>query len=265
LIVTPEGPRPIGGLRDGEIVMARGTCGDPVPARIARVHRSATQSVVTLCFSGEMVRTTRHHPFWSHTHQAWVQAEALKRGDRLLTLDGPSALEDVGIEDDLQPTLNLEIEGLHTFLVGAAGALVHNGSKRPDFTDPVKRPTRIYRVIRVDPDGTRVVIYIGKTWQGDKRDLDTRFEQHLRSKPEWAKLFDEKTPGGLPRIRIELEREGRWTVFETAVWEEHFIRAYKLDHVDLKAIAVNAVDLQNKGVPLTKETFNLYRSRFQGC
>ena len=265
LIVTPTGLTPIDDLCDGDAVLARTPTGGPVTARVARVHRNATQSVVTLRFSGETVRTTRQHPFWSETHGRWIPAAALMRGDRLLTLAGPAAVESVTVDDDLQPTLNLEIEGLHTFLVGTAGALVHNGTKRPGFDDPVKRHTRIYRVVRIEDDGTETVIYIGKTWQGDQRDVVRRFMQHLRKKPEWRKLFDEKGPDGLPRVRVELEKPGHWTVFETAVWEEHYIRKYKLNRADLERLAVDAVDLQNKGVPLTKEAFNRYRSRFRGC
>jgi hypothetical protein len=264
-IVTPGGPKAIESLVDGDLVMARLPGELPVPARIARVHRSATQRVVTLGLSGDVIRTTGGHPFWSENDSTWKSARDLVAGDVLLTLIGPQRLDTVTIEDELQPTLNLEVEGMHTFLVGAAGALVHNGTKRPGFDDPVKRPTRIYRVIVVDDNGEVTVIYVGKTWQGGKGDAFTRFEQHLATKADWAKLRAEKGPDGLPRVRIEVEAEGNWTVFETAVWEEHTIRKYRLNRGDLEKLAVDKVDLENKGVPVTKETFNRYRSRFQGC
>jgi len=264
-IVTPAGLRPIESIAEGDYVLARTPDDGAVPARVARVHRSVTQLVVTLGFKRQEIQTTRSHPFWSESDRSWKPAGALTTGELLLTLDGAEPLQSVTVRTEVQPTLNLEIEGMHTFLVGAAGALVHNGTKRPGFDDLVKRPTRIYRVIRVNDDGTEQVIYIGKTWQGDRGDVYTRFEQHLRKKATWADLFKERTSDGEPRVRVELEAEGHWTVFETAVWEEHSIRKYRLNRADLEKLAVDGVDLQNKGVPITMETFNRLRSRFRGC
>lgn len=267
LVETPDGPRPIEALQAGDLVLARSPDAAPVPARVLQVHGSATRAVVSLSIAGETIRTTREHPFWSVDQQAWRPALALEPGEVLLTRWGPLALEAVVVADDLQPTLNLEVEGLHTFLVGACGVLVHNGGgvRRPDFADLVKRPTRIYRVIRIVGDGKRIVIYVGKTWQGDRGDVQVRFGGHLRDKPEWAKWYSQKTSDGGPRLIVEVEKSGSWTVFETAVWEEHFIRKYRANRVDLGRIDVAGVALENTGVPLTKDAFNLYRSRFAGC
>lgn len=265
-VVTPSGVRPIDTLVEGDEVLARMPGELPVAARVAKVHRSATRTVVTLGVRGETIRTTAGHPFWSDGDRAWQPAKALVPGDILLTLAGPQRLDTVTIDDDdLQPTLNLEVEGLHTFLVGTAGALVHNGTRRPGFDDPVKRPTRIYRVVLVGDDGSVSVIYIGKTYQGGRGNAYIRFEQHLATKAEWAKWRAQTAKDGGLRLRIQIEAEGDWTVFETAVWEEHAIRKYRLNRSELEKHATDPVDLQNKGVPVTKESFNRYRSRFRGC
>ena len=266
LIATPDGPRPIEALKAGDLVLARCADAAPVPARVLQVHGSATRSVVSLSIAGETIRTTREHPFWSVDHQAWRPALGLEPGEALLTSSGPVALDAVVVADELQPTLNLEIERLHTFLVGACGVLVHNGggTKRPDFKDLVKRPTRIYRVTRIH-GGSRILIYVGKTWQGDRGDVQVRFGQHLRDKPQWAQWLAEKTADGGPGLVVDVEKSGSWTVFETAVWEDHFIRKYRANRADLARIDVDSVALENTGVPLTKETFDLYRSRFAGC
>jgi hypothetical protein len=72
------------------------------------------------------------------------------------------------------------------------------------------------------PDGSLQVIYVGKT----RQTLQERFRQHLDSKPQWEGR----------RLNIEPEREGQWTNFLTAVWENHEIEVYREETRNLKTI-----------------------------
>jgi RHS repeat-associated protein len=85
--------------------------------------------------------TTAEHPFWSVTDDAWVNAEDLRPGDRLLSVDGRTAVTvtSVRVWTGLEAMYNLTVDGIHTYYVmaGSTSVLVHNTGGDP-----------------CDPDGT---------------------------------------------------------------------------------------------------------------
>ncbi|MFF1300999.1 MULTISPECIES: RHS repeat-associated core domain-containing protein [unclassified Streptomyces] len=82
---------------------------------------------------------TNHHPFWSPSERAWINAVDLKKGATLRTSTG--AVVEVAAThsfDRRQETRNLTVDGLHTYyvLAGDTPVLVHNcppaiGPQRP--------------------------------------------------------------------------------------------------------------------------------------
>jgi len=151
----------------------------------------------------------------------------------------------------VSPTLNLEIADLHNYFVGRNGLLVHNGSPRPNFRDLTKRPNRIYRIVETLPDGKERVIYVGKTRQGGLDDVHTRFQGHLRKKPEWRGR----------NLRPEQVHSGEWTEFETAVWEKHILEKYKKIASDKQEGHI----VENDAEPIAQETFKKLKRNFRGC
>ncbi|MFD7099494.1 polymorphic toxin-type HINT domain-containing protein, partial [Streptomyces xanthophaeus] len=77
----------------------------------------------------EVITTTDHHPFWSETVMAWVDAGDLQPGSNLLTVDrGLVELVASRSYRTMQATYNLTVADLHTYyvLAGNTPVLVHN-------------------------------------------------------------------------------------------------------------------------------------------
>ncbi len=75
------------------------------------------------------VTATRHHPFWSPSRHAWVDAGQLKPGMTLLTSAGTKVTVTATRSfRGSHETRNLTIDGLHTYyvLAGTTPVLVHN-------------------------------------------------------------------------------------------------------------------------------------------
>ncbi len=77
----------------------------------------------------ETLTATNEHPFWSPSEKAWIEAESLRPGMTLRTVDGSA----VSIERNhpfakTARTYNLTVEALHTYyvLAGTTPVLVHN-------------------------------------------------------------------------------------------------------------------------------------------
>ena len=80
--------------------------------------------------TGELT-TTYHHPFYSTTREAFVDAADLKAGDKLQQPDGTTAtVLSVRLYHFTSTTYNLTVNGLHTYyvLAGNTPVLVHNDS-----------------------------------------------------------------------------------------------------------------------------------------
>jgi len=101
-------------------------------------------------------------------------------------------------------------------------------------------------VLKKNANGQFEPFYVGKTFQGEKGSVLERFEQHLAGKEDWKSSFERG------ELKIEPIKEGTWTEFETAVWEEHYIRYYG----GLKKENGSLVNARHE---LTRETYEEYK------
>ena len=135
LVLTRKGLRPIGTLAiDDEVWAYDEASGEmgwyPVTAVWAEEHRI----VVHLTIAGELIETTREHPFKT-AEGAWVAAGRLQVGDRIYRADGTvGTVEAIGFLSAPQVMYNLTVAEAHTYFVGVGRWLVHN-----DCGDPVRQ------------------------------------------------------------------------------------------------------------------------------
>lgn len=96
---------------------------------ITKGDKDFTEVVVKASDATAEIIATNHHPFWSPSERAWVNAVDLKSGMTLRTDDGTViAVDATHSFHRKQETRNLTVEGLHTYyvLAGATPVLVHN-------------------------------------------------------------------------------------------------------------------------------------------
>jgi len=124
-VASEQGPVPIDRLEVGDAVLALdldvgATCVQKVSA-VIRAHANET---LELHFGDEVVTCTPAHRFYTGR---WVAARDLAAGDRVLCGDGRwQELQDARPSTGPRPVFNLEVEGLHNYLVGRSGLVVHN-------------------------------------------------------------------------------------------------------------------------------------------
>ena len=129
---TPEGPRAIESLRAGDIVLSRDeSTGATSPARITRTFVRHVTSLVDVRIADgsgaiDVVRATPEHPFWT-IDRGWVGAGALVLDEPLLDARArPLFVVSVTAVSEDARVYNMEVEGAHTYFVGAHQAWVHN-------------------------------------------------------------------------------------------------------------------------------------------
>jgi hypothetical protein len=153
LIATPNGPRPIGEIFEGDSTLAYNfKSGVWVVRRVTKRHENVYEGpVVTLTTDGGPIRTTVYHPFWVLSGRdlaerstprkldemedqgqslpgRWVNSHELRVGDVLFGQDGKQRIL-LRIEQEYRsafPVFNLTIDEHHSFAVGADAVLVHN-------------------------------------------------------------------------------------------------------------------------------------------
>ncbi|MCH0541411.1 hypothetical protein I3F58_17955 [Streptomyces sp. MUM 203J] len=135
-VLTADGSsKPIEDLETGDQVIATDpeTGETAVKTVTATIFTEDDKAYVDLTVSTdegpEVIATTDHHPFWSESEQAWLDAGDLKPGMTLRTDTGTTviiaATRSYGA---LQSTYNLTVSDLHTYyvLAGQTPVLVHN-------------------------------------------------------------------------------------------------------------------------------------------
>jgi RHS repeat-associated protein len=130
-VAVKGGRVPIESLRKGDKVLAfnekTNALEEKVVVRAFTIERADSFVVET---ENERIHTTYEHPFFEKT-KGWTAAGALSPGDRLMVFEGGQAeAVVVGTSRATGEIIvhNLEVEGLHTFLVGEDGVAVHNVS-----------------------------------------------------------------------------------------------------------------------------------------
>ncbi|WP_329230980.1 polymorphic toxin-type HINT domain-containing protein [Streptomyces canus] len=129
-ITTEHGTKPIEDIRTGDRVWAQDPeTGERRLRTVAGVMERTAGALVSVDIGTETLRATTEHPFWVRG-KGWTGAEALRPGDRLTTLDGKGArVESVTKKRGPVQVFNFEVEGDHTYFVGASKVLVHNACR----------------------------------------------------------------------------------------------------------------------------------------
>ena len=134
LVMTPHGAAPIETIQVGETVIAPSPEPHAAAAateshRVVRVIHTPDQPLARLVVEAnagtrEALLVTPNHPFWV-TGRGWVSVASLAPSDALGE-HGELHVASIAMTDRTSDVWNLEVEGAHTYLVGASGALVHN-------------------------------------------------------------------------------------------------------------------------------------------
>jgi hypothetical protein len=85
-------------------------------------------TVVDLVVEGEVITTTKNHPFWSVTDQRFERADELSPGEEVLGSDGRiRTVSELRMRTERRElAYNLSVRGIHTYHVGQSAILVHN-------------------------------------------------------------------------------------------------------------------------------------------
>ncbi|MGI5185572.1 polymorphic toxin-type HINT domain-containing protein [Dactylosporangium sp. CA-152071] len=116
-----------------EVLATDPETGETTTRTVVRKHVNFDTDLTDVTLTGEAgpetLHTTQHHPFWSQTRQAWVDAAQLQPGEHVRALDGSLVtVESVRSVDDSRVMHDLTVSEIHTYyvIVGARPVLVHN-------------------------------------------------------------------------------------------------------------------------------------------
>ncbi|MEU7116660.1 polymorphic toxin-type HINT domain-containing protein [Streptomyces sp. NPDC046182] len=142
VLLADGSSKPIEDLETGDEVLATDpeTGESAVKTVTATIFTKNDKTYIDLVLKTEndasTLTTTDHHPFWSESEQAWIDAGDLTPGMTLRADDGNTVkVQASRTYQAWQDTYNLTVAGIHTYyvLAGATPVLVHNCNGR----DPV--------------------------------------------------------------------------------------------------------------------------------
>jgi len=119
--------KPISELRPGDLVEAYDPAtGKTGPHTVTAVTVNRDPATEHLVLDTGPIETTPNHPFYT-TDRGWVEAGALRIGERIRTATGTDATV-VSFTLDAHPASmwDITVAGAHSFFVGSGAALVHN-------------------------------------------------------------------------------------------------------------------------------------------
>jgi hypothetical protein len=102
---------------------------EPGPGQVvtATFKHEPDGELLTVSVAGEEIGCTANHPFWSEDRQEFVEASALREGERVLTrLEGISAVTKIIPRPPTEWVYNFEVQGEHVYEISRLGLLVHN-------------------------------------------------------------------------------------------------------------------------------------------
>ncbi|MEV6631637.1 RHS repeat-associated core domain-containing protein [Actinoplanes sp. NPDC051470] len=120
---------PIDEIDPGEVVYAADPETGAQGGRTVTASWAHGDELLDLKLSVGSVTTTINHPFWNATDRLWERADALDRGDRVVTRAGFGTVEGLMVRTAHPGTAyNLTVDDLHTYyvLAGNTPVLVHN-------------------------------------------------------------------------------------------------------------------------------------------
>jgi hypothetical protein len=218
LVKAPGGDVSIDTLVPGMQVYAFDLMHGAVVSTVTSVHRHHAVEMVLIETPFAHMYATPNHPYWVEQEAAWIVAGQLRPGMQLRLLHGGCApIRSVERYAAHEASFNITVMGQHTYYVSEAGFLVHN-SEPPEsaYASGIARDIIIYRVTNKETGE----VYIGQTQQG----LHSRLLQHVHD-PKSALFIENpvdrenwETIYGFKRLD-----NGRWTDYEAAVWEQHYI------------------------------------------
>jgi hypothetical protein len=144
-VATEDGLKSIETIKVGQRVWAWNKTSNNVELKMVlhTMNHIETNGLIALYTQDLLVRTTQKHPFWVES-QGWVQADKLKYGNPLLTLEGQVTplLKVVSLPGSFR-VFNLVVSGANTFHVAdkddlalnKSALLVHNGCDHNEARD----------------------------------------------------------------------------------------------------------------------------------
>ena len=120
--------KPIEAVRVGDRVVATdpGTGTSRARQITALIRGDGFKRMAVVWAGGEQIAATDDHPFYV-AGRGWVEASALRRGDRLVTADGDYLRVQAVLDADRRVQVyNLTVAGMHTYFAGRQLVLVHN-------------------------------------------------------------------------------------------------------------------------------------------
>ncbi|OYP38915.1 polymorphic toxin-type HINT domain-containing protein [Rhodopirellula sp. MGV] len=179
----------------------------------------------------ESIGTTSNHPIWSVDRKDYVQAGALKLGERVQTYAGQTkrVLNKLA-RPGPEPVFNLEVYGEHVYYVGKTGVLAHNSQGYPvDAPNPEAVSPRLTQ---------RLEAFRAYRARGGTMDM-----------PRWVKATQGNRAYGTGF------RSGfrRWSKRNSQVQNHHLVShpvVRELDAIGLDGLALrNRIDLQYQSAP----------------
>ncbi|MBD1836286.1 DUF4157 domain-containing protein [Cyanobacteria bacterium FACHB-472] len=128
LVWTSKGTRYINELCIGETVFAFDFVQSMVVEKpILEIFKNKTLHFYAITVGNTVIHATGKHRFWVESQSGWVEANALKSGMQLKSLNGSTAeIYEVKLIENLESdTYNLSISNCQNYFVGS-GILVHN-------------------------------------------------------------------------------------------------------------------------------------------
>jgi hypothetical protein len=138
---TADGLMPIEALVVGDMVWARDEHSRELALRaVSNLFVTREQTVLALELQdangrSETLHVTPGHPLYSQ-ERGWVAAQALARGEPVAGVSTANLRVISATPLDTPVTVyNIEVEGFHTYFVGAQAVWVHNECRAPRYTD----------------------------------------------------------------------------------------------------------------------------------
>ncbi|MEW6431870.1 MAG: toxin TcdB middle/N-terminal domain-containing protein [Myxococcota bacterium] len=136
---------PIETIREGDVVLAADESSgwQRQPRRVLEAYQRDVDVLVDILVESdgrhEFLTTTDEHPFLVEENGArrWRAAGALRAGATLVTTSATATVEKVAFRRQKTRVFNLNVDSLHTYVVGATHLVVHNAGCSPGAGRPV--------------------------------------------------------------------------------------------------------------------------------